>query len=203
MSHAQQVAADAATIPRAERGSPDSFESLVGAELPILHRQAFRMTHHHDEAQDLVQDTLERAYRAFARFQTGSNLRAWLMQIMRNIWISHCRRQPDASRTVPLDVVGQLLPRAASDPRDPDVVEESVVDALSVAAIHAAIGRLPSHLRQVVVLADVNETPYETIAETLAIPIGTVASRLHRGRRQLRITLSDRAREMDYLPRAS
>ena len=81
-------------------------------------------------------------------------------------------------------------------------VESAVVDDLGVASILTAIDGLPSHLRQVVLLADVEETPYGTIAEVLAIPIGTVASRLSRGRRRLRDTLSDQARGAGYLARA-
>jgi RNA polymerase sigma-70 factor (ECF subfamily) len=182
----------------------DSFEDLVRAELATLHRRAFRLTRDHDAAQDLVQDTLERAYRKLARFQPGTNIRAWLMCIMRNIWISDYRRRAGAPSTVPLEEVEETSshhhggnPSATSD------VEASVVDELSAASIHLAIDGLPSHLRQVVVLADVEETPYGTIATALAIPPGTVASRLFRGRRRLQQVLLDQARGEDRLAKAS
>jgi RNA polymerase sigma-70 factor, ECF subfamily len=181
----------------------DSFEDLIRAELATLHRRAFRMTREHEAAQDLVQDTLERAYRNLSRFQSGSNIRAWLLCIMRNIWISDHRRWARAVRLVSLDRIDAV--RAYLDevgtPGALDV-ESAVVDDLDVASIHIAIERLPSHLRQVVVLADVEETPYGAIAEVLAIPIGTVASRLSRGRRRLRDTLSDQARGAGNLARA-
>jgi RNA polymerase sigma-70 factor (ECF subfamily) len=181
----------------------DSFEDLVRPELVTLHRRAFRLTREHEAAQDLVQDTLERAYRKLGRFRSGSNIRAWLLCIMRNIWISNHRRRAGAIRMVSLDLIAEARPYLddVEAPSGPDV-ESAVVDALSVASIHAAIDGLPSRLRQVVVLADVEETPYGTIAEALAIPIGTVASRLCRGRRRLRDTLPARARGASYLARA-
>jgi RNA polymerase sigma-70 factor (ECF subfamily) len=181
----------------------DSFEDLVRPELATLHRRAFRMTHEHEAAQDLVQDTLERAYRKLDRFQSGSNIRAWLLCIMRNIWISAHRRRAGAFRMVSLDQIDEARPYLDDvEPPGAADVESAVVDDLGVASIHTAIDGLPSHLRQVVVLADVEETPYGAIAAVLAIPIGTVASRLSRGRRRLRVVLSDQALGADYLARA-
>ena len=182
----------------------DAFEDHVGTELTTLHRRAFRLTRDHDAAQDLVQDTLERAYRKLAHFQPGTNMGAWLATIMRNVWISNYRRRAAALPTVSLDEL-----EAAAPDRDPvdasasSDVEASVVDDLSVASIRVAIEGLPSHLRQVVVLADVGEAPYGSIATALAIPPGTVASRLSRGRRRLQQVLLDRARGAGYLGKAS
>jgi DNA-directed RNA polymerase specialized sigma24 family protein len=122
---------------------------------------------------------------------------------MRNIWISDHRRRVGAIRMVSLDSIDEARPYLddVEAPRAADV-ESTVVDDLSVASIHTAIDGLPSHLRQVVVLADVAETPYGTIAEVLAIPIGTVASCLSRGRRRLRVTLTAEARGASNLARA-
>ena len=182
----------------------DSFDDFVRTELTALHRRAFRLTRDHHAAEDLVQDTLERAYRKLARFQPGTNMGAWLAAIMRNVWISNHRRRAGATPTVPLDEIEMaapdLEPGYASASSD---VEASVVDDLSVASIHLAIKRLPSHLRQVVVLADLEETPYGAIAATLAIPPGTVASRLSRGRRRLQQVLLDQAHGAGYLAKAS
>jgi RNA polymerase sigma-70 factor (ECF subfamily) len=85
----------------------DSFEDLVRPELTTLRRRAFQMTHEHEAAQDLVQDTLERAYRKLDRFQSGSNIRAWLLCIMRNIWISDHRRRVGAIRMVSLERIDE------------------------------------------------------------------------------------------------
>ena len=197
------VAASASTIEEVGEAHAATFESLVGTELTALHLRALRLTHDNEAAQDLVQDTLERAYRNLARFRPGSNMRAWLLCIMRNIWIGDYRRQAGAPQTVPLDEIEETLLRFdGGDLPSASDVESSVVDELSVASIHMAIDRLPSRIRQVVVLADVEDTPYGVIAEALAIPIGTVASRLFRGRRQLRHALRDQARGAGDLAKA-
>jgi len=122
---------------------------------------------------------------------------------MRNIWIGDYRRQAGGPQTVPLDEIEETLLRFdGGDLPSASDVESSVVDELSVASIRREIDRLPSRIRQIVVLADVEDTPYGVIAEALAIPIGTVASRLFRGRRQLRHALRDQARGADDLAQA-
>jgi RNA polymerase sigma-70 factor (ECF subfamily) len=184
--------------------SADAIQELAGTDLTALHRRALRLTHDHDAAQDLVQDTLERAYRKLALYQPGTDMLAWLAFIMRNVWISHFRRRAGAPPIVPLDEIEAAAPGrhrrgapAASD------VEAAVVDELSAASIRRAIEELPPRLRQVVVLADVEDTPYWAIAAALAIPPGTVASRLSRGRRRLQHVLRDRALGDGHLSRAS
>ena len=196
-------AASASIIEEVGKAHVTTFEALVGTELTVLHLRALRLTHDNEAAQDLVQDTLERAYRKFNRFRPGSNIRARLLCIMRNICIGDYRRQAGAPQTVPLDEIEQTLLRFdGGDPPSATDVESSVVDELSVASIHMAIDRLPSRIRQVVILADVEDTPYGIIADALAIPIGTVASRLFRGRRQLRHDLRDQARGAGDLAQA-
>jgi RNA polymerase sigma-70 factor (ECF subfamily) len=175
----------------------------VRAELTTLHRRAFRLTRDHDAAQDLVQDTLERAYRKLERFQPGTNMGAWLAAIMRNVWISNYRRRAAAVPTVSLDEIDAATSdRDLADASASSDVEASVVDDLSVASIRVAIEGLPTHLRQVVVLATVEETPYWAIAAALAIPPGTVASRLSRGRQRLQQALLGQAHGDGYLAKA-
>lgn len=181
----------------------DVIEELTRTDLAALHRRALRLTHDHDAAQDLVQDTLERAYRKLEYFQPGTSMPAWLACIMRNVWISNHRRRAGVPPIVPLDEIESASwhreggrASACSD------VEACVVDELSVASIRLAIDGLPPRLRQVVVLADVEDTPYWAIAAALAIPLGTVASRLFRGRRRLQQLLLDQARGEDRRARA-
>ena len=187
---------------RSERAN--AIDELARTDLAALHRRAFRLTRDHHAAQDLVQDTLERAYRKISYYQPGTSMPAWLACIMRNVWISNHRRRAGAPPTVSLEAMDAAAPdQYRRHPAASSDVEMSVVDALSAASIHLAIDGLPSHLRQVIVMADVEERRYGTIAETLAIPPGTVASRLSRGRRRLKQLLLDQARGGDRLPRAS
>ena len=185
----------------AERAA--AIDELARTDRVALYRRALRLTRDHDAAQDLVQDTLERAYRKLALFRPGTSMPAWIACIMRNIWISDHRRQAGAPPLVPLDELEDGAPdrhpgyaSASSD------VEASVVHELSVTSIHLAIAGLPPRLRQVVVLADVEETPYSAIAAALAIPPGTVASRLSRGRRRLQQVLLDQVHGKERLARA-
>ena len=179
------------------------IDELARTDRVALYRRALRLTRDHDAAQDLVQDTLERAYRKLAHFRPGTSMPAWIACIMRNIWISNYRRQAGAPPLVPLDEIEDRAPErhpgyaaASSD------VEASVVHELSVASIHLEIERLPQRLRPVVVLADVEDTPYAAIATALAIPPGTVASRLSRGRRRLQQVLLEQAHGGERLARA-
>jgi RNA polymerase sigma-70 factor, ECF subfamily len=205
----QVIAMNLRDTPNApERGmrteSADAIEELARADRVALYRRAYRLTHDRDAAQDLVQDTLERAYRKLDRYQPGTDMRAWLACIMRNIWISNHRRQAGAPPIVPLDEIEDgATERHSGYAAASSAVETSVVDELSVASIHLAIQGLPSNLRQVVVLADLEETPYGSIAAALAIPPGTVASRLSRGRQRLRQILLNQARGEACLARAS
>jgi RNA polymerase sigma-70 factor, ECF subfamily len=182
----------------------DSFEELVREHLTPLYSAALRLTHDWAEAEDLVQDTLERAYGAFHRYRAESKARAWLGRIMRNLWISERRRHEDALRTIPLDGIEEAMPDCtASDALSVCDVEAAVLEGLGVASIVGAIDALPQHLRQVVILADLGDDSYGTIAEMLGVPVGTVASRLCRGRRRLQEVLRDQARGVGFLARAS
>jgi RNA polymerase sigma-70 factor, ECF subfamily len=182
----------------------DSFENLVLQHRMHLHREALRLTHDRTAAEDLVQDTLERAYRAFDRYHPEGKARAWFGCIMRNLWITECRRQQSAPHTVPLDGTDETtLDHGAVDADSSYDVEATLLDELGVASILGAINDVPSPYRQVVVLAVVCDVPYGTIAEMLALPVGTVASRLSRGRRWLQGVLRDQAPGIKALARAS
>jgi RNA polymerase sigma-70 factor (ECF subfamily) len=171
------------------------FERQVLPHVETLSRVARRMTHHQQAAEDLVQDTLERAYCHFGRFQPGTNIRAWLLKIMSNLHISNCRRQatlPPMASVSTTDHVPTAYQAAPADPGASDV-EAWTVDRLAEEAILATIDALPPRLRTVVRLACVEGLPGRSIADTLGIPLGTVASRLHRARYRLRHALRDAA----------
>jgi len=147
---------------------------------PELFGRALRMARSPEVAQDLVQDTYERAIRFEAQYQSGTNLRAWVYQILFSVFISRCRRGRRERNA--MDVL-------CSDPcawTVPDVTP--MVQDLSP-PVAGALDQLPRCFRDAVVLVDIEELSYKDAAKRLGVPVGTVMSRLHRGRRQLAVTL--------------
>lgn len=152
-----------------------------------LFSTALRMTQNRQDAEDLVQDTYLRAYRSYASFSEGTNLRAWLFRIMTNAHINRYRskqRRPDETE---LDDIDDLyLYRSLNDPGQYSrSAEDELMSLFSEAEVVAAVESLQENYRMAVLLADVEGFAYKEIAEILDIPIGTVMSRLHRGRKAL------------------
>lgn len=180
------------------------FTAEVAPHLHLLYRTALRMTHDEQAAEDLLQDTLERAFLNFARYEPGTNIRAWLLRIMSNVRISGFRkvtRRPQASSLDDLEefsLYGAVLAEGIA-PLD---VESAVLDRIGEEAILRAIDVLPEDFRMVVVLADVEGFSYREMASILDVPIGTVTSRLFRGRQQLQRALWDHARDAGYVASA-
>ncbi|MEM8618096.1 MAG: sigma-70 family RNA polymerase sigma factor [Actinomycetota bacterium] len=166
---------------------------------PQLYSAALRMTRNRADAEDLVQETYLKGYRSFHTFTEGTNLRAWLFRILTNTYINTYRakqRRPDESD---LDDVEDLyLYKRIDTLADPAIgrsAEESLMTLLPDNEVKAALESLPDNFRLPVVLADVEGFAYKEIAEMLDIPIGTVMSRLHRGRKQMQKALHDYAVE--------
>ena len=148
-------------------------------EIPRLRRYARALIGEHTAADDLVQDTLERAWSRVAQWRPGSNLRAWLFSIMHNLWVDQIRR-PN-------------LPTYSMDEDDFDVPTRATQsDALEVRDIAYALSQVPDEQRAVLLLVALEEMGYAEIASTLGIPIGTVMSRLSRGRERLRVVMEGR-----------
>ena len=170
-----------------------TFADQAMEHMPSLYAAAMRMTRNRADAEDLVQETYLKAYRAFGGFQEGTNLRAWLYRILTNTFINIYRakkRRPDESN---LDDVEDLYLyrrlgalEAAQAGRS---AEDEVLDSFTEAEVKQALEALPAQFRMAVLLADVEGFQYKEIAEILDIPIGTVMSRLHRGRRALQKSL--------------
>jgi RNA polymerase sigma-70 factor, ECF subfamily len=146
-----------------------------------VYNVARRLVSTREEAEDLMQETYARAFASWRSFEPGTNLRAWLLRILTNLNIDRGRR---AQRTPPL----QPLEAAAGAPVP---AEERVLDRLSQNHVVEALADLPHDFRDVVVLVDIGEFSYAEAAQILDIPIGTVMSRLHRGRRMLKKELAD------------
>jgi RNA polymerase sigma-70 factor (ECF subfamily) len=184
--------------------SAGTFAAQVQPHLTTLHRYAHRMARDPERADDLLQDTLERGYRKRALFQPGTDVRAWLLAIMRNVWISSYRRRAVEPSVVSLDAIDEAAKRGGGrrDATTDSVVETSVVDSLGETAILEIIAALPPDFRDVVMLADVHGTPYKEVAARLRIPVGSVCSRLSRARQRLRSVLRSQGHDADYLARA-
>jgi RNA polymerase sigma-70 factor (ECF subfamily) len=170
----------------------DAFADHVMGFLEPLYATALRLTRSRADAEDLVQDTFVKAFRFSDRYQRGTNLKAWLYTILHNTWRNRVR---DASRDT-VDVDSERVEEAASLPGGPAAFEtpEQILlrDTLDV-DLQAALDALPALFREAVWLRDVEEFSYAEIAEMLGVPMGTVMSRISRGRRLLFERLSLRA----------
>jgi RNA polymerase sigma-70 factor, ECF subfamily len=157
--------------------------------MPSLYNAALRMTRNRADAEDLVQETYLRAYRGFNSFEDGTNLKAWLYRILTNTYINSYRAKKRRPEETELDEVEDLYLyhrigglEAAMAGRS---AEDELLDRFSEAEVKEAVEALPENFRMAVLLADVEGFSYKEIAEILDIPIGTVMSRLHRGRKAL------------------
>jgi RNA polymerase sigma-70 factor (ECF subfamily) len=159
--------------------------------------QVYRVARHlaRDDADELVQETYARAFRSWRSFQPGTNMRAWLLRILTNLNIDRGRRQQRAPQIQPLEANDYFLYDTLSESGDGVSDEDKVVERLSQDDIVAALSAVPHDFRDVIVLVDLGDFSYADAAQILDIPVGTVMSRLHRGRRILKRELADAALE--------
>lgn len=191
----------------AENEITEDFEAGVLAQLDSLYRTALRLTHNQQEAEDLVQETMLKAFRFAKSYTPGTNLRAWLFRILNTSAINRYRKQATHPTTTPLpegeefylynrirDMSGQELNAGAEDEVLSKYLDEDVYNALNA---------LPINFRMPVILADIEGLSYKEIAEALQIPIGTVMSRISRARHHLQQSLWQYAKDKGYLPAQS
>jgi RNA polymerase sigma-70 factor, ECF subfamily len=178
-----------------------SFDDEALPHLDALYRVALRLTADPSQAEDLVQDTMLKAYRSWRQYRPGTNAKGWLLTILRNTFINDYRRRKHEPIAMDLEAAEPHALYRSMQESDPEgtffsqIVDEKVVEAIDA---------LPTEFREVLVLSDIEGMPYGDIAETLQIPVGTVKSRLFRARQQLQTQLYAHAVEMGYIqPRES
>ena len=174
------------------------FEEVALVHLDALYRGALRLTRNRAQAEDLVQEALARGFRSFAQFRAGTNCRAWLFTILRNVFLNQLRRERETPHEV--EFFEARVPEDLDDARPAaPTPEEEFLQTVVHGDVDRALQSLPEQFREAVVLCDIEGFSYREIAEALECPIGTVMSRLSRGRRLLRHALDGFARERGYI----
>jgi len=173
-------------------------------ELPYrdqLFQTALRLTRSREDSEDLVQETYLKAFRHYGSFTEGTNLKAWLYRIMRNTFINGYRKRKARPAHVDLDDLGEALEVALvhRDPAASATPETDLIGSEIDLELRQALADLPHDYRMAVMLADIHGMSYQEIADTLAVPIGTVMSRLYRGRKRLERALLSYGRRANYL----
>ncbi|HLK45170.1 MAG TPA: sigma-70 family RNA polymerase sigma factor [Acidimicrobiales bacterium] len=173
-----------------------SFETEALVHADALYGAALRMTRDRADAEDLLQETYLKAYRAYARFEEGTNLRAWLFRILTNTYISTYRKRQRGPEITDVDDVEDLyLYRRLTATGLSRSAEDAALERLTAPEVLSALDDLPEQFRLAVLLSDVEGFSYKEIAEITDVPIGTVMSRIHRGRKALQKALAPYAAE--------
>lgn len=177
-----------------------AFEEQALPHLDALYGMALRLTQDERDAEDLVQDTLVKAYRFFHRFEEGSNIKAWLFKVLVNLFYNAYRKSKNVQRLHTEAEIGAYHERFVSEASvSAQRAEEALLERLAAEKLRSAVEELPEEFRLAVLLCDLHGMSYKEIAEILDRPVGTVMSRLYRGRRQLQAKLYDYAVEQGYL----
>jgi len=174
------------------------FEEMALPHLNVLYATALYMTGNKEDAEDLVQETYLKAYRFFDTFSQGTNFRAWIATILRNNFVNRYRKAQKQKEVLEDDVDAFYLNQAAQG-NEGDSLETTLLQKLENEEIQHAISELPLDYKEAILLCDVQELSYDEISHILNCPVGTVRSRLHRGRRLLQKKLHALAKEKGYL----
>ena len=183
------------------RHDPSEFEALAMPFVDSLYNTAYRMTRNAEDAEDLVQETYFKAYRYFDKFEAGTNLKAWLFRIMKNTFINNYRkkqRTPPQSDFADIEELYESVVRDDAKRKIRNPEEELLANVLDE-DVKRALDVLPADYRMAVILADLEGFSYKEIAEILEVPVGTVMSRLYRGRKLLESAMLTYAREHGYI----
>jgi RNA polymerase sigma-70 factor (ECF subfamily) len=176
------------------RDKRDSFERQAEKIYPSVFGTALRLTRSRDEAEDLAQEAIVRAYEAFERFD-GTNFKAWMLRIVTNLYINKYRQRQRGPQMGSLDEEGSHEPMSS----EAEVPDRILFDEALGAEVEGALSRVPEDFRMAVILSDIEGMSYQEIAEAMQVPIGTVRSRIARGRAILRKALESYAIQEGFL----
>lgn len=189
-----------AELTREEVQKQEDFEEEIIPHLDAMYNFALRLTSDPSDAEDLVQDTIVKAFRFFSSYEKGTNAKAWLFRILKNSYINNYRKKSKKPSQVDYDEVATFYETIRAERTDTSDLEDKMFRDLIDDDISNALDELPEDFRTVVLLCDVEGFTYEEIANMLNVPIGTIRSRLHRGRNLLKSQLMEYAKERGYQP---
>jgi RNA polymerase sigma-70 factor (ECF subfamily) len=189
-----------AVLSREELEKQNDFQEEIIPHLDAMYNFALRLTSEPNDAEDLVQDTIVKAYRFFSSYEKGTNAKAWLFRILKNSYINNYRKQSKQPSQVDYDEVATFYETIRAGRTDTSDLENRMFRQLIDDDISNALEKLPEDFRTVVLLCDVESFTYEEISNMLDVPIGTIRSRLHRGRNLLKAELQEYAEERGYHP---
>ena len=182
--------------PTPPSSSKAGFEQEALVHLDSLYRVALRLSGNASDAEDLVQETMLRAYRSWERYTPGTNAKGWLLTILRHLFINEYRRKSRHPETVDVDTIEPFALFQEVQEEDP---QGAFFDRIVDDEVLRAVDQLPEAFREAVTLSDVEGLSYEEVAKVLDVPVGTVKSRLYRGRRLLQAKLYEYAVSMGYI----
>jgi RNA polymerase sigma-70 factor (ECF subfamily) len=184
-----------AVLSRSTKKKHAEFEAEALPHMDVLYNFALRTTGNEDDARDLLQETYLKAYRFWDKYEQGTNIRAWLFRIMKNTYINRYRKEVKEPDKVDYETVENFYNSIRAQSSDPNDLQEKLYGNLLGDEVAKALESLPDDFRTVVILCDIEGLTYEEIAEFVDRPIGTVRSRLHRGRKLLQEQLYGYAKQ--------
>ncbi|PWN08211.1 sigma-70 family RNA polymerase sigma factor [Rhodohalobacter mucosus] len=187
-----------AELTKKEVQKQQDFNDEIIPHLDALYNFGLRLTSDPNDAEDLVQDTIVKAYRFFSSYEKGTNAKAWLFRILKNSYINNYRKKSKKPQEVDYDEVATFYETIRAERTETSDLEDKMFRELIDDDISNALDEIPEDFRTVVLLCDVEDFTYEEIANMLDVPIGTIRSRLHRGRNLLKAQLMDYATKRGY-----
>lgn len=188
-----------AELTKQEHKKQADFNEEILPHLDALYNFGLRLTADPNDTEDLVQDTVVKAYRFFSSYEKGTNAKAWLFRILKNSYINNYRKKSKKPQEVDYDEVATFYETIRAERTETSDLEDKMFRELIDDDISNALDDIPEDFRTVVLLCDVESFTYEEIANMLDVPIGTIRSRLHRGRNLLKAQLMDYAQKRGYV----